>query len=64
MSRKGGVPVGSAWSRSDGSGTVRTDESARAGVAAAVGVGHGRGTRGGVLTLRVDGRGAPPGLNP
>ena len=48
MSRKRGFPLGSAWSRSDGSGTMRTGESARAGVAAAGGAGRGRGTRGGL----------------
>ena len=63
MSRKRGVPIGSAWSRSDGSGTVRTGESARAGVAAAVGADRGRGTRGGVVSRLEDGRGAPPGPN-
>ena len=34
MSRKRGVPIGSAWSPSDGGGTVRTGESTRAGAAA------------------------------
>ena len=37
MSRKRGVHIGFAWSRSDGSGTVRAGESTRAGVAAATG---------------------------
>ena len=56
--------MGSVWSRSDDSGTVRTGESARAGVAAAGGAGHGRGTHGGVVPRLEDGRGAPPGPNP
>ena len=59
MSRKRGVPLGSAWSRSDGSGTVRTGESARTGVAAASGADRGRGTRGGVVTRLEDNRRAP-----
>ena len=33
MSRKRGVLIGSAWSWSNRSGTVRTDESTRVGVA-------------------------------
>ena len=64
MSPKRGVPISSAWPRSDGSVTVRTGESARPGVAAAGGAGRGRGTRGGVVTRLEDGRGAPPGPNP
>ena len=64
MSRKRGVPIGSVWSRSDGNGTVRTGESARAGVAAAGGPGRGRGTRGGAVTRLEDDRGAPPGPKP
>ena len=64
MSRKRGVPIGSAWSRSDGSGTVRTGESVRAEVAAAIGAGRGRGTRGGIVPRLEDGRGAPPDPNP
>ena len=35
MSRKRGVPIGFAWSWSERSGTLRTGESARAGVAGA-----------------------------
>ena len=62
MSRKRGVPIGSVWSRSDGRGTVRTGESARAGVAAAGGAGRGRETRGGVVTRLEDGRGAVGGV--
>ena len=58
-----GIPMGSARSRSDGIGTVGIGEAAGAGVAAVDGVGRGRGIRGGVLTLRADGRGAPPGPN-
>ena len=64
MSRKRGVPIGSAWSRSDGISTAGIEGAAGAGVAANDGVGCDRGTRGGVLTLRADGRGAPPGPNP
>ena len=64
MSRKRGVSIGSSWSRSDGSGTVRTREPARAGVAAAGKAGRGRGTRGRVVTRLEDGRGAPPGPTP
>ena len=41
--RKRGVPTGSARSRSDGIGTVGTDEAAGAGVTAVGGPGHGRG---------------------
>ena len=59
-----GVPIGSARSRSDGIGTVDTGEAAGTGVAAVDRVGLGRGTRDGVLTLRVDGRGASPDPNP
>ena len=58
------VPIGSARSRSDEIGTVGTGEAAGAGVAAVDGVGRGRGTRGEVLTLRADGREAPPGPSP
>ena len=54
-SRNIGIPIGSARSRSDGIDTVGTGEAAGAGVAAMDGVGHGRGTRGGVFTLRADG---------
>ena len=43
---------------------MRTGESARAGVAAAGGTGHGRGTRGGVVTRLEDGRGALLGSKP
>ena len=57
-----GVLIGSARSRSDD--TVETEEAAGAGVAVVDGVGRGRGTRGGGLTLQADGRGAPPGPNP
>ena len=53
----------SAWSRSNGNGTLRTGESVRAGVAAAGGAGRDRGTRGGVVPSLEDGRGAPPGPN-
>ena len=60
MSCKRKVPIGRAWSQPDGSGTVRTGESARAGVAAAGGAGRGHGSRGGVVTRVEDGRGAPP----
>ena len=64
ISRKKGVPTGSARSRSDGIGTVGTDEAAGAGVAAVGGTGRGRKTRGGVLARLADGRGAPPGAKP
>ena len=64
MNRKKGVPIGSAWSWPDGSGTVRAGDSSQAGVAAAGGVGRGRGTRGGVVTRPEDGRGTPPGPKP
>ena len=64
MSRKREVSIGSAWSRSDGNGTVPTGESAIEGVGAAGGAGRGRGTRGGVAPRLDDGRGAPPGPNP
>ena len=64
MSRKRGVPIGSTWSLSDGSGTVRTGKSARAGAAAASGADRGRATRDGVVTRQEDGRGAPPGPKP
>ena len=64
VSRKSGVPIGSAWSRSDEISAAGTGEAAGAGVAAVDEVGRGRGTRDGVSTLRADGRGAPPGLNP
>ena len=59
-----GVPIDSVRSRSDGIGTAGTGEAAGAGVAAVDRVGRGRGTRGGVLTVRADGRGAAPGPNP
>ena len=64
MSRKRGVPIGSAWSRSDDISTTGTGGAAGAGVAAVDGVGRGRGTRDVVLTLRADGQEAPPGPNP
>ena len=64
MSRRRGVSISSAWSRSNGSGTVRTGESARAGIAAAGGASRGRGTRGGVVPHLEDGRVVPPGPNP
>ena len=64
MSRARGVPIGSACSRSNGSDTVRTGESAKAGVAAAVGDGRGCGTRAGIVPRLEDGREAPPGPNP
>ena len=62
--RKRGVPTASAQSRSDGIGTVGTDEAVGARVAAVGGPGRGRGTRGGVLARLADGRGAPPGPKP
>ena len=64
MSRERRVPIGSAWSRSDGSGIVQTGGSARAGVAAAGGAGRGCGTRDGVVPRLEDGRGVHPGPNP
>ena len=59
-----GVPRGFARSRSDGISTPGAGEAAGAGVATVDGVGYGLGTRGGVLTLQEDGRGAPLGPNP
>jgi len=53
VSRKRGVPTGSARSRSDGIGTVGTDEAAGAGVAAVGGPGRGRGTAGGAALAAV-----------
>ena len=64
VSRKRGVPTGSAPTRSDGIGTVETDEAVGAGVAAVGGPGRGRGIRGGVLARLADGRGTPPGPKP
>ena len=64
MSRRRGVPIGSAWSWSDGRGTVRTGGSARVRVTAAAGAGCGRRARGGVVFRLEDGRGAPPGPKP
>ena len=61
VSHKRGVVTGSAWWRSDGIGTVGTDEAAGAGFAAVGGPGRGRGTRGGVLVRLVDGRAPPAG---
>ena len=59
-----GVPIGSARSRSDRIDTLETGEAAGGGITAVDGVGRGRGTRGGVLTLREDDRGAALGPNP
>lgn len=60
-SLKTGIPTGSARSRLDRMGTVRTGEAARArAVSMAVG-GRGRTTHGGVIARWADGRGAPPG---
>ena len=56
-----GVPIGSARSLSDGIGTMGIGEAAGTGAAAVDGVGRGRETLGGMLTLREDGRGARPG---
>ena len=64
VSRKRGVPTGSARSPSDGIGTVGTGEEAGTGVAAVGGAGLGRGTRGGVLARRENSRGALPGSKP
>ena len=62
-SRSRRVSISSAGSRSDGN--VRGDRRGGEGRVSAVdGVGRGRGTRGGVLTRRADGRGAPPGPKP
>ena len=49
--------------RSDGIGTLGTEETAGAGIGAVDGVDRSRGTRGGVLTLRADGGGGPPRPN-
>ena len=57
-----GVPICFARSRSDGISTAGTGKAAGAGVAAVDGVGRSSGT--GVLALRADDRGAPPGPNP
>ena len=46
--------MGSARSQSGGIGTVEPKEEEGANIAAVEGVGCGRGTRGGVLTLRAD----------
>ena len=64
VSRRREVTIGSAWSWSDGSGTVRVCGSARVGVAAAGEAGRGRRARGGVLTRLEDGGGGPPGPKP
>ena len=61
MSRRRGVHIGSAWSWSDGSGTVRAGGSARVGVAASGGAGRGRRARGGVVTRLEEGRGGGAG---
>ena len=63
-SRTIGVPTGSARSRPDGIGIVRAGEVAGAGAVATARGGRGRGSRGGVIVRRADGRGAPPGPNP
>ena len=63
MTRRKGVPIGSAWSRSDEISTAGTGGAAGAEVAAVDGVGRGRGTRGGVVTRLEYGRGALPGPN-
>ena len=64
VNRKRGVPTGSAPSRSDGIGTVGTDEAVGAGVAAVGGAGRGRETRGRVVARLADDREAPPGPKP
>ena len=64
MSRKRGITIGSAWSWSDGISTAGIGGAAAARVVAVDGVGCGRGIRGGVLTIRTGGRGAPPGPSP
>ena len=61
---KRGVPTGSAWSRPDGKGTVGAGEVAGARAVTTARGGYARGTRGGVLARRADGRGAPPGPKP
>ena len=63
-SRDRGVSIGSALSLSDGIDTVGTRKAAAVEVVAFDGVGRGRGTCGGVLTRRVDGRGASSGPKP
>ena len=59
-----GAPIGSARLRSNEIVFVGTGEAAGSGVAAVDGIDRGRGTRGGMLTLRADSRGDPPGPNP
>ena len=61
MSRRRGVSIGSAWSRSDEISTAGTGGAAGAGVTVVDGVGRGRGTRDRFGTRLEDGRGAPPG---
>ena len=63
-SLKRGVPTGSAWSGPDGMGTVRAGEAAGAGTVTTARGDGDRGTRGGMLTRRADGRRAPPGPKP
>ena len=63
-SHKRAVPAGSARSLSDGMGTVGTGEAAEAGVVKTARSGRSRGTCGGVLARRTDGRRTPPGPKP
>ena len=58
-SLKRGVPTGSARSRPDGVCTVGAGEATGAGAVTTASGGRGRGTCGGVLARRADGRGAP-----
>ena len=61
---KRGIPTGSVRSRSDGMDTVRAGEAAGAGAVTTARGSHGRGTCGGVLARRANGREAPPGPEP
>ena len=63
VSRKRGVSIGSAYSRSDGISTAGTGGAVGAWVAAIDRVDRGRRTGGGVLAFRANGRGAPPSRN-
>ena len=63
-SRNIGAPIGSVRLRSNGIGTVGTEEATVAGVTAVDGVGRSRGTRGGLSTLRANGGGPPPDPSP
>ena len=63
-SRGRGILTGSARPRSGGMGTIGTDETTDAGGITTDAGGHGREIRGGVITRRKDGLGAPPDPKP